>query len=79
MNGPTDLNALRSFVRIVDAGSFRGAAAHERSGRLVAVLDDFCAPPLRLAAVYPSARLAAVTVRSFLDFLAARLSPPPWT
>ncbi len=50
----------------------------EREGRLCAVLDGYRPPPMRLQAVYPTARHLSLKVRVFLDFLVERLTPPPW-
>lgn len=50
----------------------------EREGRLRSVLDAYSPAPMRLQAVYPTARHLSMKVRVFLDFLVERLNPPPW-
>lgn len=49
-----------------------------REGRLLTVLDASPQPPMKLQAVYPTARHLSMKVRVFLDFLTERLTPPPW-
>lgn len=50
-----------------------------RDGRLVRLLPGWRLADLDVHAVYPSARNLSLKVRSFVDFLAARLrDPPPW-
>jgi DNA-binding transcriptional LysR family regulator len=55
-----------------------------RAGALVRVLADWqCAPPSEPAAlwfIYPPKRIVSSKVRSFIDFMVARIgSPPYWT
>jgi DNA-binding transcriptional LysR family regulator len=40
-----------------------------RSGRVVAVLDDWALPPTNLSAVYPTGRLASTRARAFVSFV----------
>lgn len=47
-------------------------------GRLVPVLEGYRSPPMRLAAVYPSARHPPAKLNVFFDLLAEHLKPPPW-
>jgi DNA-binding transcriptional LysR family regulator len=49
-----------------------------RRKRLTAVLADWSAPELWIAAVYPQSHRAAVKVRVLLDFLFDRFGDPPW-
>lgn len=49
-----------------------------RSGELIRVLPEWSNTSRRLHAIYPSRNHLNATVRSFLDFLADRLAPPPW-
>ena len=50
-----------------------------RRKRLIAVLDDWSAPELWLAAVYPQTHRAAVKVRLLVEFLLDRFGAvPPW-
>lgn len=54
------------------------AAAQVAAGRLVPLLVAYEPPPMRLAAVYPSARHVGATLRAFLDFLEERVAAAPW-
>src|ERR1700704_861914 len=50
-----------------------------QSGRLVAGLDEYVAPPYTLRALYPHNRHLSAKVRVFIDFLAERFGrEPPW-
>ncbi|AKU95014.1 Transcriptional regulator, LysR family [Labilithrix luteola] len=49
-----------------------------RSGRLTRVLADWNAPSVPVHAVYPSARHISPKVKTFLEHLQARMTPPPW-
>ncbi len=49
-----------------------------RSGALVRVLTGWCGYEGEVFAVYPSTRNLSPKLRSFLDFLTARMSPEPW-
>lgn len=52
---------------------------HVRRGRLIPILQDWLPPDRRaLWALYPHSRHLSAKVRAFVDFLAERLSPPPW-
>jgi DNA-binding transcriptional LysR family regulator len=58
-------------------------AAHEcvddlRARRLEQVLRDWEAPSTPVHVVYPSTRLLTPTVKTFIDHLQARMTPPPW-
>jgi DNA-binding transcriptional LysR family regulator len=46
-----------------------------RAGRLVRLLPDWCIADVPVLAIYPDNRQIAVKVRTFVDFLARRLSP----
>lgn len=47
-------------------------------GRLRIVLDGWTLPGTGLYAVYPTRRHLSAKVRSFIDFLQEKLTPPPW-
>ena len=49
-----------------------------RAGRLERVLSGWKVPPTPVHVVYPSARHLSPAVRSFIDHLQERLTPPPW-
>jgi DNA-binding transcriptional LysR family regulator len=49
-----------------------------RAKRLERVLRDWNAPPTPIHVVYPSTRHLSPTVKSFVDHLQQRMSPPPW-
>ena len=49
------------------------------AGRLQIVLPLWTMSQAELFAVYPSTRNLSPTVRAFLEFVIARMSPPPWT
>jgi DNA-binding transcriptional LysR family regulator len=48
-----------------------------RAGRLVALLQDFAAPPMPIYAVYPSRKHLSAKVRLFVDFLVERSAGAP--
>lgn len=48
------------------------------AGRMAYVLPAWTLQPSDLFAVYPSTRNLSPKVRAFLEFLSARLTPPPW-
>lgn len=49
-----------------------------RSGALVPLLPEWSHQPNAVWALYPHSRHLSAKVRLFIDFLAARFSPPPW-
>jgi DNA-binding transcriptional LysR family regulator len=49
-----------------------------RARRLVAVLQQWQAPELWIAAVYPQASRASAKIRVLLEFLTDRFADPPW-
>jgi DNA-binding transcriptional LysR family regulator len=49
-----------------------------RAKRLERVLRDWEAPPIPVNVVYPSARYVSPKVKTFVDFLQERTTPPPW-
>ena len=49
-----------------------------RAHRLMRVLPDWSAPSVPIHAVYPSTRHLSPKVKTFLDHLQTRLTPPPW-
>lgn len=53
------------------------AAPALSSGRLVEVLSDYCAPNAKLYAVYASRKNMPTSLRTLLDFLAARFQENP--
>jgi len=49
-----------------------------RAGRLERVLTDWNAPSTPVHVVYPSTRHLSPKVKSFVDYLHDRMTPPPW-
>ena len=49
-----------------------------RAGRLLRVLRDWTAPATAIHVVYPSARHLSPKVKTFVDHLQERMTPPPW-
>jgi DNA-binding transcriptional LysR family regulator len=49
-----------------------------RSGRIERVLPDFHAPAVPMQVVYPSTRHLSPKVKTFIDYLQHRMTPPPW-
>jgi DNA-binding transcriptional LysR family regulator len=49
-----------------------------RAHRLERALRDWEAPPTPVHVVYPSTRHVSPAVKSFVDHLQAKLTPPPW-
>jgi DNA-binding transcriptional LysR family regulator len=49
-----------------------------RAGRLEAVLREWNAPSTQVQAVYPSTRHLSPKVKSFIEHLHERMTPPPW-
>ena len=54
------------------------SVADLRARRLERVLPDWSAPSVPVHAVYPSTRHLSPKVKTFLDHLQARMTPPPW-
>lgn len=50
-----------------------------QSGNLLVALDGWSLPGSGLYAVYPSPRHLSAKVKTFIDFLQAKLTPPPWS
>jgi DNA-binding transcriptional LysR family regulator len=50
----------------------------ECSGSFLQVLPDWTTSPAELYAVYPSTRNSSPKLRTFVEFLAAKLLTPPW-
>ena len=48
------------------------------AGRMAIVLPEWSTTQAELYAVYPSTRNLSPKVRAFLEFVVARMSPPPW-
>ena len=48
------------------------------AGRMAIVLPEWTTAQAELFAVYPSTRNLSPKVRAFLEFVVARMSPPPW-
>jgi DNA-binding transcriptional LysR family regulator len=48
-------------------------------GDLVRLLPEWSGPPGEISVVYPSTRNLSPKLRTFLDFLTARLTPAPWS
>jgi hypothetical protein len=42
------------------------------------VLRDWAAPAIPVQVVYPTARHLSATVKSFVEHLQRRMTPPPW-
>jgi DNA-binding transcriptional LysR family regulator len=55
-----------------------GCVEELRAGRLRRVLADWNAPSTPVHVVYPSARHLSPKVKSFVDHLQKRMTPPPW-
>jgi DNA-binding transcriptional LysR family regulator len=49
-----------------------------RAGRLERLLPEWNAPPTPIHVVYPSTRHLSPKVKSFIDHLQERMTPPPW-
>jgi DNA-binding transcriptional LysR family regulator len=49
-----------------------------RARRLERVLRDWDAPSVPLQVVYPSTRHLSPKVKTFVDHLQHRMTPPPW-
>jgi len=49
-----------------------------RSRRLTRVLDEWNAPPTPVHVVYPSTRHVSPKVKTFVDHLQEKMTPPPW-
>ncbi|HEV3192865.1 MAG TPA: LysR family transcriptional regulator [Polyangiaceae bacterium] len=49
-----------------------------RAHRLEQVLRDWVAPPTPVHVVYPSRRHVSPAVKTFVDHLQAKMTPPPW-
>jgi DNA-binding transcriptional LysR family regulator len=47
-----------------------------RSGKVVAVLEDWALPPTNLSAVYPTGRLASARARAFVSFVEGFMTRP---
>jgi DNA-binding transcriptional LysR family regulator len=47
-----------------------------RSGKVVAILEDWALPPTRLYAVYPTGRLASAKARSFVSVVERFMAGP---
>jgi DNA-binding transcriptional LysR family regulator len=49
-----------------------------RAHRLDRVLHDWAAPSTPMHIVYPTARHLSATVKSFVEYVQQRMTPPPW-
>jgi DNA-binding transcriptional LysR family regulator len=49
-----------------------------RAHRLERVLHDWAAPSTPMHVVYPTARHLSATVKSFIEYVQQRMTPPPW-
>src|ERR1700719_160210 len=47
-----------------------------RSGKVVAILEDWALPPTNLSAVYPTGRLASTRARAFVSFVEGFMAQP---
>jgi len=52
--------------------------ADVRAQRLERVLRDWAAPAIPVHVVYPTARHLSATVKSFVEHVQQRMTPPPW-
>ncbi|MDB4990417.1 MAG: LysR family transcriptional regulator [Myxococcaceae bacterium] len=76
-DGPTLVEAGVLGLGIVFGPEFE--VAHEvRAGRLVRVLTGWTTPTMTLHALSPPRRHVSSKVRTFVDFVSARWSKPPW-
>ena len=57
--------------------SFRGVE-DLRAHRLERVLGKWTAPAIPVHVVYPTARHLSAKVKSFVEFVQQRMTPPPW-
>lgn len=77
-NGEALLHACLQGVGLALLPSFF-VANHLKSGELVGLLEDWMDDNgLGIWALYPHSRHLSAKVRHFLDFIAERLTPPPW-
>lgn len=74
---PMAIDAAVAGLGIVRAPTFLAVSA-VREGKLRPVLEDFPLQETPLSIIYPSSRNLSPKVRAFIDFLVARLDPPPW-
>src|SRR5262249_19541671 len=49
-----------------------------RAGRLLHVLRDWSTAPTPVHVVYPTSRYLSANVKTFVEFLQKRMTPPPW-
>ena len=64
---------------MVGFGTCRSAASSEiASGRLVAVLEDFAAPPNGIYAVFPQRKHLPLRVRLWIDFIKHSYGDPAY-
>lgn len=69
--------AVLAGVGIGMLPAFKCAADLDRA-RLHAFLHDWTRTDTSIHALYPTSRHLSAKVRTFLDYLASRLDPPPW-
>jgi DNA-binding transcriptional LysR family regulator len=77
----SDMDLLRAVVMTgVGIGALPAFQCVEdlRAQRVLRVLPDWSAPSVPIHAVYPSTHHLSPKVKTFLDHLQARLTPPPW-
>jgi DNA-binding transcriptional LysR family regulator len=70
-------DAVLAGVGIALLPAFKCAEELEQ-GRLRSFLPDWTHTELAIQALYPTSRHLSAKVRTFLDFVADRLNPPPW-
>jgi DNA-binding transcriptional LysR family regulator len=85
---PLDARLLVNDVDIVHAATLAGrgiglipafvCAGDIRAGRLERVLREWSAPSIPVHVVYPTARHLSAKVKSFVEHLQQRMTPPPW-
>ncbi|MEM6996867.1 MAG: LysR family transcriptional regulator [Myxococcota bacterium] len=74
---PVALEACLAGLGIANLPAFVCCEAL-RSGALVRVLPNWSSATRWLHALYPSRKHVTAALRTFLDFMAERLQPPPW-
>ena len=77
----SDMDFLRAVVTAgVGIGALPAFQCVEdlRAHRLLRVLPDWKGPSIPIHAVYPSTRQLSPKVKTFLEHLQSRLTPPPW-
>lgn len=74
---PMGIDAAIAGLGIMRAPTFLALTA-VREGKLRPVLEDYPLQATPVSIIYPSSRNLSPKVRAFIDFLVARVDPPPW-